>query len=513
MTPQLLQAIKLLQLSAVELAQHVEAELTANPLLERPDDTDDGPIAPEGGTDTTESRPDSDGDATDFDDSGTDAVAGEGDWASDGLQTTQVEVEQQLDTSLDNVFDGETVAPTATATPEADGPTLGGEIWSGISAGGRFDGEEGPGLESLSEAVPDLRTHLERQLALATADGGERMIGRAIIDAIEPSGYLTDNIENIADSLGVSAGRAEVVLGLVQSFDPSGVGARNLAECLAIQLRERDRLDPAMQAMLSRLDLLGRRDFAALQKICKVDQEDIADMVREIRALEPKPGRSFGEAPATPVIPDVLVRPASSGGWTVELNPDALPRVIASQTYYARVIRSAKGEQEKRFLTDSWQSATRLIRNLDQRARTILKVASEIVKRQDGFLIEGVTKLRPLTLKQVGDTIGLHESTVSRVTSGKFMATHRGLFELKYFFAAGVSAADGGEGTSSEAVRHRIRQLIEAEEPRRVLSDDSLAEMLSREGITVARRTVAKYRESLRIAGSKERRREKMALS
>jgi RNA polymerase sigma-54 factor len=299
------------------------------------------------------------------------------------------------------------------------------------------------------------------------------------------------------------------VLAVLQTFDPPGVFARDLAECLALQLKERDRFDPAMQALVARLDLVARRDFAALKKACGVGDEDLADMIAEIRRLNPKPGLAFGSAPVHPIVPDVFVHPAPDGAWLVELNSDTLPKVLVNQRYYAEVSATARREGEKSYLAECLQSATWLVRALDQRARTILKVANEIVRQQDAFFAHGVEQLRPLNLKTVAEAIGMHESTVSRVTANKYMATSRGIFELKYFFTSAIAAAHGGEAHSAEAVRHRIKQLIDAESAADVLSDDTIVNRLREAGIDIARRTVAKYREALRIPSSVQRRREK----
>ena len=286
-----------------------------------------------------------------------------------------------------------------------------------------------------------------------------------------------------------------------------------MSECLAIQLKERDRFDPAIQALLAHLDLVARRDFSALRRICGVDDADLSDMIAEIRRLNPKPGLAFGSSVVQPIVPDVFVRPSQEGGWLVELNSDTLPKVLVNQTYYAEVSRTTKNDGEKSYLADCLQTATWLIRALDQRAKTILKVSTEIVRQQDAFFAHGVQFLRPLNLKTVADAIGMHESTVSRVTANKYMATSRGIFELKYFFTSSIAAADGGEAHSAEAVRHRIKQLIDTESAQDVLSDDTIVERLREAGIDIARRTVAKYREAMRIPSSVQRRREKQQLA
>ncbi|MGL5137785.1 MAG: RNA polymerase factor sigma-54, partial [Beijerinckiaceae bacterium] len=337
-------------------------------------------------------------------------------------------------------------------------------------------------------------------------------IAAAIIDSVDDAGYLGESVAEIAARLSADEEDVESVLALVQACDPAGVGARTLAECLALQLKEKDRYDPAMATLIGHLDLLARRDYPLLRKICGVDEDDLAEMVAEIRRLNPKPGMLHGGAPAPTVIPDVMVRTASDGGWSVELNSDALPRVIANRAYYAKVNRT-KDAAGKQFIDEAWASANWLTRSLEQRARTILKVATEIVRQQDGFFMYGVEHLRPLNLKTIAEAVSLHESTISRVTSNKHMATPRGLFEMRYFFTSAIAGAAGEEAHSAEAVRHRIRQLIEQEGTEKVLSDDALVDALRAQGVDIARRTVAKYREAMRIPSSAMRRREKRAMS
>jgi RNA polymerase sigma-54 factor len=328
---------------------------------------------------------------------------------------------------------------------------------------------------------------------------------------VDEAGYLNGDLDAVAEKLGAPPHEIETVLAVLQAFDPPGVCARTLSECLTIQLKERNRFDPAMQALLAHLDLVAKRDFAGLRRICGVDDGDLADMIAEIRRLNPKPGLAFGSTVVQPIVPDVYVRVSPEGGWLVELNSDTLPKVLVNQTYHAEVSKTAKNDGEKAYLADCLQTATWLIRALDQRAKTILKVSTEIVRQQDAFFANGVQHLRPLNLKTVADAIGMHESTVSRVTANKYMATSRGIFELKYFFTSSIAASDGGEAHSAEAVRHRIRQLIDAENAQSVFSDDAIVDKLREAGIDIARRTVAKYREAMRIPSSVQRRREKQA--
>jgi RNA polymerase sigma-54 factor len=267
-----------------------------------------------------------------------------------------------------------------------------------------------------------------------------------------------------------------------------------------------------MRALLDHLELLARRDLAALKRVCGVDDEDLRDMIAEVRALSPRPGAAFGGEPSVPMIPDVVVRQGPEGLWDVELNSDTLPRLLVDRRFFARVSAGARTDADKTFVADCHSQANWLLKCLDQRARTILKVASEVVRQQDGFLAFGVSHLRPLNLRTIADAIGMHESTVSRVTSNKYIATPRGVFELKFFFTAAIPSTGGGEAHSAESVRHRIRQLIDGERPGEdVHSDDRIVEILRTSGVDIARRTVAKYRESMRIPSSTERRRLLMA--
>ncbi len=491
MTPQLMQAIKLLQLSNLELAGFIEEELERNPLLERAEDREAQEPADEPG------------------DSALDP--GEGDWSREEFETDRASLEAGLGTELGNAFEHD--GPGAAAASPSDGLGLSATSWTGTSSGGAgFDGED-PDLERFVAATATLHDHLGAQLMLATSDPGDRLIGRAIIDAIDDAGYLSEPLEAIAERLGAPLSRIMAVLGIIHGFEPTGVGARGVAECLELQLRDRDRFDPAMAALVGHLDLLARRDLAGLKRVCGVDDEDMADMIAELRTLDPKPGRAFGGGTIQAVVPDVYVRAAPDGSWLIDLNTDVLPRVLVSQSYHARVSRKPASEADKSFVANCLQTANWLTKSLEQRARTILKVSSEIVRQQDAFFDRGVEFLRPLNLRTVADAIGMHESTVSRVTSNKYMASPRGIFELKYFFTAAIASTRAGGSHSAEAVRFRIKQMIDAESPADILSDDAIVMRLKSADIDIARRTVAKYRESLRIPSSVERRREKQSLA
>jgi RNA polymerase sigma-54 factor len=486
MTPQLMQAIKLLQLSNLDLMAYVEGELERNPLLERSAESEtSGDLEPE-----RDAPPAPDTNSSD--------------WVGENLETSRTAMEDQLGTGLDNVFpedSGQAVQRAGTDTPPP------ASEWASVGAGGREQGDYN--LEAFVSAEPTLADHLAEQLMLTISDPARRMIGQYLIDMVDEAGYLAGDLQTIAEKLGAPLAEVESVLGIVQCFDPAGVCARNLTECLAIQLKERDRFDPAMQALVEHLPLLANRELATLKKICGVDDENLADMIAEIRRLNPKPGLAFGSTLVQPIVPDVSVRPGPDGGWLVELNSETLPKILINQSYHAKISKTVRAEEEKSYLTDCLQTATWLVRALDQRARTILKVSTEIVRQQDAFFAHGVQHLRPLNLKTVADAISMHESTVSRVTANKYMATNRGIFELKYFFTSSIASADGGEAHSAEAVRHRIKQLIDAEDARDVLSDDTIVEKLRVAGIDIARRTVAKYREAMRIPSSVQRRRAK----
>lgn len=492
MTPQLLQAIRLLQYSSVELAAFLQEELERNPLLEAeaPDSSplDAGPA---------EAPVAADGDPQ------------AGDWAMDALPVVDA-LADDLGVDMGNAFgpDGPAVGPEG-PSQNLDGSGLSATSWTGAGAGGGSDGIA-PDLDAFVASKPSLHDHLAEQLALACPDARSRIIGHAIIDSIDETGYVREPVAEIAARLSVQPAEVEKTLALIQTFEPSGIGARDLAECLAIQLREKDRFDPAMQIFVANLPLLARRDFGQLARLCGVDAEDVADMAAEIRRLDPRPGRAFSDAPVRSVIADVIVRAASDGSWIVELNADALPRVLVNQTYAAQVGAGARGA-DRTFISNCLQNANWITKSLEQRSRTILKVASEIVRLQDGFLTRGVEYLRPLNLRNIADAIGMHESTVSRVTSNKYMMTPRGLFELKYFFSAAIAPAAGGEAHSAEAVRFRIKQMIDRETPDDILSDDAIVARLKAANIEIARRTVAKYRDSLHIPSSVDRRRTKQA--
>jgi RNA polymerase sigma-54 factor len=482
MTPQLQQAIRLLQLSNIELSLFVETELERNPLLDRdeaaPEPPEDAP--------PREVATDDDGDEEGWDVDANPAYL-------DGARAP--DVPQANGAGLD---DGERGLVGQSAWASVRPSTHNG------SAG------ESPNLEEYVAAGGSLADHLTEQLHLAVTDPAERLIAVHLIHMVDDAGYLQGSLHELATKLGASEALIARVLATLQNFDPPGVFARDLAECLALQLKDLNRYDPQIAKLLDNLPLLASHNMTALKRAVGVDADELVEMIAEIKQLNPKPGLKFGSVQIQPVLPDIIVRPGRHGGWSVELNNDTLPRVLVNRSYYSEVTKTARSDNDKTYLLDCLQSANWLVKSLDQRARTILRVAEEIVRQQDGFLTYGIEHLKPLNLRTVADAIGMHESTVSRVTSNKYISTPRGMFELKYFFTSAISSAtSAGELHSSEAVRHRIRQLIEAEVPQSVLSDDKLVEYLKREGIDIARRTVAKYREALRIPSSVQRRREK----
>ena len=462
MTPQLQQAIKLLQLTNLELAEFVESQLEENPFLER-EEADNVSLDDADEMRRTES-------------------AGE---------TSDVEA---VDYSSDDVESGGAAADA------------GAGDWSSVS------GKQGPISEDFdaaanTAAVVGLHDHLTSQLHLATKDELTLLIGAYLIDQIDDGGYIREDLGGIAERLGADASFVERTLRLIQSFDPVGIGARTLQECLRIQLRENGELDVSMDVFLEHLHLLGAYNMPALRRACRMSDTEINAKIARIRALDPKPGLKYGGVQVQVVVPDVYVTEADDGGWKVELNAETLPRVIANERYFSRLQSASKGGEAKSFLNEHMANANWLVRSLDQRARTILRVATEIVKYQDEFLIKGISYLRPLNLKTIADAIEMHESTVSRVTSNKYLHTPRGMFEMKYFFTPGISSREGDHQYSAETVRYRIKHLIENEDPASPLSDETLVVELGKENIDIARRTVAKYREALGLPSSVQRRR------
>lgn len=499
MTPQLMQSIQLLQMTHLELNQFIALEVEKNPLLEF--SSNDGEL---GSGNSREPEEEARGVSEDGrNEDGPERNSGE--LASDWYESSNTGHAERLNDELDSNFSN--VFPDDGQPQRLDAPELVSQ-WKSMP--GNTEAAERYDLDDFVAGQISLRDHLNQQIPFALPASADRMLSEHLVDQLDDAGYFRGEVAETAARVGTACAEVERVLACLQTLDPPGVFARSLSECLAIQLRQKDRLDPAMAHLLQHLELLGRRDFATLKRLCGVDEEDLLDMMGEIRQLNPKPGSSFETGMSEAITPDIVVRGAQDGSWQVELNPDTLPRVLVNQSYFAKI---SKNGDDYSFLSECLQTANWLTRSLDQRAKTIMKVATEIVRQQDAFLVNGVSQLRPLNLKTVADAIKMHESTVSRVTSNKYMLTPRGLFELKYFFTVSISAVEGGDSHSAEAVRHRIRQLIVQEAPDSVLSDDDIVDNLKKNGVELARRTVAKYREAMNIPSSVQRRREKRALA
>src|SRR5579864_870792 len=467
MTPQLQQAIKLLQFSHLELAAFIQQELEKNPLLQEAE-ADDGPIA----------------------------------------ETEQARLEAPADTA-------EALAAVAPALADAD------ERWTREFADRGGDGaasrtgqrDDVPdALDFVAERPRSLATHVLEQVDLIFSEATERRIALKLAEGLDEAGYCRLEATAIAQALAVEFEVVERVWSRLRQIEPAGLFARTLAECLGSQLAERNRLDPAMKTFLDNLDLVAAGELGQLRRRCGVDEDDLREMLAELRTLDPRPGQKFDFEPIQPVAPDLFLTVAKDPetgeeGWHIELNTDALPKVLVDRNYHATLMKGARAKTDRDFVAERFQSANWLVKTLEQRATTILKVAREIVRQQDGFFRKGVSALRPLVLRDIAVATGLHESTVSRVTSNKYIATPRGIFELKYFFTSALPARTPGVTVSSESVRSRIRHLVGAENAHRPLSDDSIVDLLKGEGIEIARRTVAKYREAMRIPSSAERRR------
>jgi RNA polymerase sigma-54 factor len=489
MTPQLQQAIKLLQLSNLELTAYVEGELEQNPLLESQDGSD-----PTGPADEADAAPE---------------------------RQAQPSASAELDGSLEHSAGGEPGDGWSGAADEgwtAPAPALDGLAINAVASngmapigrGGNADfTDPGPDLEARLSRPKTLREHLIEQLQLDLPQGAERLIGLHLIDLVDEAGYLRENLDEVALRLGCPAGQVAAVLSRLQQFDPPGVFARSLSECLALQLRDRDRLDPAMATLLDHLGLLAQAEFPALIKLCGVLPDDLPEMIAEIKALNPKPGLTFAQDPIEAVVPDIFVLPSAGGGWRIELNSATLPKVLVNRTYHAELMRHAGDKRAREYVSERLQSANWLVKALDQRARTVLRVAEAVVARQLPFLQRGVQHLRPLVLRDIAAATELHESTVSRATADKYVATPRGNFPFRYFFSNALPGTNGDASHSAEAIRQQLKAMIDQEDAGNVLSDDQIVALLRTGGVVIARRTIAKYRESLGIPSSAQRRRTK----
>lgn len=484
MTPQLQQAIKLLQYSQMDLITYIEHELERNPLLELDseinapkEDNEEEPVAA------------AKNDAQDLESATPDLAPVDkdrpiDDWPADTDAASWENEAPAYETGL--VYPGSsggTALLSADRPPQDIGETAAGEI--------------------------SLRDHLFGQINIDIPDPPDRVIAGLMVEHLDEAGYLRAEIPDLAKTLGCPAERVKHLLERLQKFDPPGIFARNLCECLTLQLKDLGRFDPAMEALLANLDRLARREHEALRQICEVDQEDFTDMLAELRALNPKPAQAFDHVVTQAIRPDVFLRRDRRGGWQIELNTDALPKPIVNRSYSAHILAQAQTKADRTFIVDQLNSANWLVKALHQRATTILKVASQIVETQAEFFDKGVEFLKPMVMREIADEVGLHESTISRVAANKYMATPRGIFELRYFFTSAISSSVGGDSLSAEAVRFKIRNLVDSETAKSILSDDKIVDLLRRDGVDIARRTVAKYRDSMRIPSSVQRRREK----
>jgi len=461
MTPQLQQAIKLLQLNNVELNEVIEEEIEKNPLLEKDE------------------------------------------------SETSDQSERESPAEKDNI--DETFDTANNTEPDFDSGSKMAEISSGGNS--KFEDYENS-FENTMESETTLRDHLLKQLHIKCDDPRDRAIGELLIDRLDESGYLREDIALIADRLGCSEERIQNLLRIMKGFDPTGVFASDLSDCLAMQLHERGQLDGPMQSLLDNLNVLADYDHKKLAEICDVNETYLADMITEIRALNPKPVSEFDHLVVQTAVPDVLMKRLPKnlgGGWRVELNTDTLPRVLVNNEYFTEVSKTATQKKDKEYLTTQLNNANWLVKAMDQRAQTILKVAAEIIEQQDAFFNYGIEFLKPLKLVDIAEEIEMHESTVSRVTTNKYIGTPRGLFELKFFFSTALVSEDG-TSHSSESIKARIKTLTDEEDPKKILSDDKIVDILKDEGIDIARRTVAKYRESLHIGSSVQRRKQKKNL-
>lgn len=506
MTPQLQQAIKLLQFSNNELSEFVDEELQKNPLLER--DEGESSVTQEAAEDNISAyesaqvleavqSSSSDG----FDEEVT----------KDTLsQTASEKLPDQNDDPNDIDYENNWSSASADHSDNSDSfstPSISSSLTNN-GGNSNFDSSEF-NIDETASASKTLRQHLYEQLGLDLSDPQERLIGAHLIEMVDETGYFLGDSSDVSHILNCSQTQVDDTLAKLQHFEPAGVFARNLSECLRFQLRDKNRLDPAMDALLENLELLAQHKINDLKKLCNVDDEDIAEMVLEIRALDPKPGLIFEPNIEQTIAPDVLLKATPDGSWLVELNPDNLPKVLINNTYYANVSKKHLPKSDKDFLNDCAQSANWLVKSLHQRATTIVKVASEIVAQQDAFFRFGVQHLKPLVLRDVAEAISMHESTISRVTNNKYISTPRGMLELKYFFTSSIASAGGGEAYSAEAVKFKIKSLIDEEVAGKILSDDKIVEILHNHGMDIARRTVAKYRDALKIPSSVQRRRQK----
>ncbi len=484
MTPQLQQAIKLLQLTNIEINEFVGQEIERNPLLELAD-----PSKPERG----------DGKAEIIETNN----------PSENLDTATLATKDNLPESNDEPLDinyNDYLEENYTSSGNTNYEQS--NSWSSHSnKSNHFDYNDS--LEQVIENKISLTDHLLEQLNADISDPAERLIGYHLIHMLDSSGYFKSEISSVSDLIGCEENKVLEVLEKLKKFDPVGVFAKDLPECLKLQLKEKNRFDPIIEKLIENLELLAKHDQKTLLKKCEVSLEDLLEMIEEIKSLNPKPGDLYNNDIAQTVVPDVFVKKSNNFNWAVELNTETLPKVLVNRKYSSLVNNKNSSDLDKTYINEQLNSANWLVKSLEQRAQTILKVATEIVKQQNEFFSNGIKFLKPLTLKDIAEKIEMHESTVSRVTANKYIESSRGVFQMKYFFTTSITTSQGDSNLSSETVKVRIKELINNEEPDDILSDDKIVEILIKEDIDIARRTIAKYRESMNIPSSVIRRRQK----
>jgi RNA polymerase sigma-54 factor len=487
MTPQLQQAIRLLQLSTLDLQQEIQSALDSNPLLEVSEDEGDAPDTNSAAQENSQSSEAAPSTSKQDAEGNVEAEVPRSDADSDWADRNDIPEDLPVDSQWEDVFQ--------TSGPVSSGPSEDSDFGNDFRSGN----------------TDSLQDHLRWQLNLSRLSELDQIIADAIIDAIDEKGRLTVTPEELVDAFeneNIEIEEVNAVLHLIQQFDPPGVAGRDLQECLSIQLKQLDQSLPfvkeALKVVNEHMPLLGNRDYNQLMRKSKLKEDELKEVLRVIQSLNPTPGDSIASDDTEYVVPDVFVS-KKEGRWLVELNPDIAPK-IQINAGYAALARQSSNSSDNDYIRDNLQEARWFIKSLQSRNETLMKVASKIVEYQRGFLEYGEEAMKPLVLHDIADAVGMHESTISRVTTQKYMHTPRGIYELKYFFSSHVSTDSGGE-CSSTAIRALIKKLIAAENPRKPLSDSKITELLAEQGIKVARRTIAKYRESLVIPPSNERKR------
>lgn len=481
MTPQLRQAINLLQMSNLELNSLIEEELSANPLLEREDSRTETSSPEEKNIDNYDDEP--------------------------LVENPISEEEFSPDIDYDNSFADDFGSDREGYDIPAD------YNWQDYALTKNANNAASPDYDYFEQKLSSQKSlydEINEQIDICFTSPKDKIIAAVLMENLDDSGWFIGNKPQLAARLCTAESKINQILSVMKTFEPSGLFAENLAECIASQLREKNRLDCLMEKLLQHLDLLAERKYKELLKLLNITQEDLLTMIDDIKSVNPKPAADYHVSAAQYIIPDVFVRRGSHGGYSIELNNLSLPRLLINRRYYTEVSRAeSKNKSVQRYLKTQLGNAGFLLKSLRQRAETILRVSEEIVKTQYDFFEKGIDFLKPLTLKAIAEAVEMHESTVSRVTTNKYMHTPIGIFELKYFFTTAMTNYSGGDAASALTIKHKIKNLIEKESPGAVLSDDKISELLAREGLKVARRTVAKYRESLNIPGSSERKKQK----